>query len=120
MKIAISPNYINVKKTKNLHNRALQPWLSERQIVVVFRIEQRKHLLLNPVLITIVCTSNVKKQMCKAPRSFSFFEEKKKLRKKPPNLRFVFFKKMTLFFQKVYQNNACIDLVWFVDFLIDP
>lgn len=56
MKIAISPNYINVKKTKNLHNRALQPWLSERQIVVVFRIEQRKHLLLNPVLITIVCT----------------------------------------------------------------
>lgn len=38
--------------------------------------------------------------MCKAPRSFSFFEEKKKLRKKPLNLRFVFFKKMTLFFKR--------------------
>lgn len=99
MKIAISPNYINVKITKNLHNRALQPWLSERQIVVVFRIEQRKHLLLNQfwLRLYVLYTSNVKSKCAKHHAVFHFFEEKKKLRKNPPNLRFVFFKKMTLF-----------------------
>lgn len=54
---------------------------------------------------------------------FFIFWGEKKIKKKPPKFAFRTFKKKWSFFQKVYQNNACIDLVWFVDFfdfLIDP
>lgn len=51
---------------------------------------------------------------------FFIFWGEKKNEEKNPQICVSYSLKRWLFFQKVYQNNACIDLVWFVDFLIDP
>lgn len=51
---------------------------------------------------------------------FFIFWGEKKNEEKNPKICVSYSLKRWPFFQKVYQNNACIDLVWFVDFLIDP
>lgn len=58
--------------------------------------------------------------MCQAPCSFSFFEEKKKLRKNPPNLRFVLLKKNDPFFKRFTKTMHVLILYDLLTFSLIP